>query len=131
VRPPIYQGLKRRWSGFFRALGNIFNGRGDGYPPPILRVWDHQIAMRTSILMLTTDIGSMHYRPRLMVGHDILACHGTSTDDNQYLVEEVSERRLVRAPSSVIQERLGDAHARVVLCGHSHKPHVIQLPTGP
>ena len=64
-------------------------------------------------------------------GHGILACHGTPTNDNQYLVEEVSEHRLVRAPLSVIQERLGDVHARVVLCGHSHQQHLIQLPNGP
>ena len=31
--------------------------------------------------------------------HGILACHGTPTNDNQYLVEEVSDRRLVRATS--------------------------------
>ena len=29
------------------------------------------------------------------------------------------------------QERLGDVHARVVLCGHSHQQHLIQLPNGP
>ena len=63
--------------------------------------------------------------------HGILACHGTPTDDDQYLIEEVSDCRLVRAPLSVIQERLGDVAARVVLCGHSHQPHVIQLPNGP
>jgi putative phosphoesterase len=63
--------------------------------------------------------------------HSILACHGTPTNDNQYLIEEVSDRRLVRAPLSVIQERLGDVHDRVVLCGHSHQQHLIQLPTGP
>ena len=39
----------------------------DGYPTPILQVWDHQIATRTSTLMPTNDIGSMHYRPRLML----------------------------------------------------------------
>jgi hypothetical protein len=26
-------------------------------------------------------------------GHDIFACHGTPTDDNRYLVEEVSAHR--------------------------------------
>ena len=61
----------------------------------------------------------------------IFACHGTPTNDNRYLVENVSERRLVRASPSVIQERLGDISARVVLCGHSHQPHLIQLPNGP
>ena len=52
--------------------------------------------------------------------HGILACHGTPTNDNQYLVEEVSEHRLVRAHPSTIRERLGDIHTRMVLCGHSH-----------
>jgi Calcineurin-like phosphoesterase superfamily domain len=33
--------------------------------------------------------------------------------------------------ASVIQERLGDVQARVVLCGHSHQQHLIQLPDGP
>jgi predicted phosphodiesterase len=63
--------------------------------------------------------------------HGILACHGTPTNDNRYLIEEVSEHRLVRAHPSTIQERLGDVQAGVVLCGHSHQQHLIQLPTGP
>jgi predicted phosphodiesterase len=65
------------------------------------------------------------------VGNGMSACHGTPKNDNQYLIEEVSEGRLVRAPPSVIQERLGDVQARVVLCGHSHQSHIIRLPTGP
>ena len=32
---------------------------------------------------------------------------------------------------STIRERLGDVQARVVLCGHSHQQHLIQLPDGP
>jgi predicted phosphodiesterase len=64
-------------------------------------------------------------------GNGIFACHGTPTDDNQYLIEEVSEHHLVRAHRSTIRERLGDVQARVVLCGHSHQQHLIQLPDGP
>ena len=63
--------------------------------------------------------------------HDVFACHGTPSDDNQYLVEEVSDGRLVRARLATIQERLGDVRARAVLCGHSHQQHLIQLPDGP
>jgi predicted phosphodiesterase len=63
--------------------------------------------------------------------HDILACHGTPTDDNRYLIEEALEGRLVRAHPSTIRERLGDIRAHVVLCGHSHQQHLIQLPNGP
>src|ERR1700728_1864194 len=46
--------------------------------------------------------------------YGVLACHGTPTNDNQYLIEEVSDQRLVRAHPSTIQERLGDVQARVV-----------------
>jgi Icc-related predicted phosphoesterase len=63
--------------------------------------------------------------------HGILACHGTPADDNQYLVEEPLEGRLVRAHPAAIQKRLGDVRARAVLCGHSHQQHLIQLPKGP
>jgi putative phosphoesterase len=63
--------------------------------------------------------------------HGIFACHGTPTNDNRYLIEEASEHRLVRAHPSKIRERLGDVQAGVVLCGHSHQPHLIQLPAGP
>jgi putative phosphoesterase len=63
--------------------------------------------------------------------HGILACHGTPSSDNQYLVEEVIGHRLVRANLSTITERLGDIQARVVLCGHSHQQHFIHLPDGP
>jgi predicted phosphodiesterase len=65
--------------------------------------------------------------PSADAGHGIFACHGTPTNDNRYLVEDVSEHRLVRAHPSTIRERLGDVQARMVLCGHSHRPDLIQL----
>lgn len=63
--------------------------------------------------------------------HGIFACHGTPTDDNQYLIEEPLEHRLMRADPTTIRRRLGDVQARVVLCGHSHQQHLIQLADGP
>ena len=65
------------------------------------------------------------------VDQGIVACHGTPADDNQYLIEEVSGRRLVRSHPFAILERLGEVQARVVLCGHSHQQHLIRLPNGP
>jgi putative phosphoesterase len=61
----------------------------------------------------------------------IFACHGTPTNDNQYLIEEAAAHRLVRAHPSAIRERLGDIQAHVVLCGHGHQQHLIRLPNGP
>jgi predicted phosphodiesterase len=61
----------------------------------------------------------------------IFACHGTPIDDNRYLIEEASGGRIVRASLVTIRERLGDVQDRVVLCGHNHQQHFIQLPDGP
>jgi predicted phosphodiesterase len=63
--------------------------------------------------------------------HGILACHGTPSNDNQYLVEEVSGSRLICSHPSGILGRLGEVQTRVVLCGHSHQQHLIQPPDGP
>jgi len=69
--------------------------------------------------------------PTAIVENGILACHGTPADDNQYLIEEVSEHHLVRAPMAAIKARLANIDARLVLCGHSHQPHLIRLIDGP
>ena len=102
-----------------------------GYPVPIRQVWDRRIDIAHSNL----GADHRHWLGALAIsadaGNGIFACHGTPTNDNQYLIEEVSERRLVRAHPSTIRERLGDVQARVVLCGHSHQQHLIQLPDGP
>ena len=100
-----------------------------GYPVPIRQVWDRRIDTPTPILVQITDTGLVHCSAD--AGNGIFACHGTPTDDNQYLIEKVSEHHLVRAHRSTIRERLGDVQARVVLCGHSHQQHLIQLPDGP
>ncbi len=102
-----------------------------GCRDPIHHGWAHPTDMPARNSMRITVIGSLHCQPSADAGHGIFACHGTPTNDNRYLVEEVSEHRLVRAHPSTIQQRLGDVQARVVLCGHSHQPHLIQLPNGP
>ena len=64
-------------------------------------------------------------------GHGILAFHATPTDDLPYLIEEIHDHRLVRARHDVIRSKLGHVQARIILCGHSHLPHLIRLPDGP
>jgi predicted phosphodiesterase len=63
----------------------------------------------------------------------VLAVHGTPESDVQNLIEEVVAERLRPAPVAVLRERLGEAGmaARVVLCGHSHRPGMLQVPGGP
>lgn len=63
----------------------------------------------------------------------VLAVHGTPGSDLQNLIEEVVAERLRPAPMAVLRERLGaeGMAARVVLCGHSHRTGMVQVPDGP
>jgi predicted phosphodiesterase len=63
----------------------------------------------------------------------VLAVHGSPTSDVQNLIEEVVAERLRPAPMAVLRDRLGVAGmaARVVLCGHSHRTGLVQVPDGP
>ena len=58
--------------------------------------------------------------------------HGPLSGLNERWNAFLTGRALRRASKpSTIKERLGDVQARVVLCGHSHQQHLIQLPDGP
>ena len=68
----------------------------------------------------------------LEVAPDILAIHGTPTDDSTDLLEETVDGRLSPAPRATLATRLGTA-ARpggVVLCGHSHRQALVHGPEG-
>jgi putative phosphoesterase len=67
----------------------------------------------------------------LRLDSDILAVHGRPDDDNNYLLEDIEQGRLVRAAADTIARRLGPTDATLVLCGHSHQQHMIRLPNGP
>lgn len=63
---------------------------------------------------------------------EILAVHGTPTNDSTYLLEEATEDgRLAPARRAVLAQRLGPAASSpVVLCGHSHRQAVVMGPQG-
>ena len=61
---------------------------------------------------------------------ELYLCHGAPTDDQVYLLEDVSSGRPVIRPELEIAERLGGTTANIVLCGHSHLPHAVGLATG-
>ncbi len=67
----------------------------------------------------------------LDIGDGIFAFHATPDHDNRYLVEVVRGGALVRDAVTGIAGRLGKTNARIVLCGHSHNPQLLQLPGGP
>jgi putative phosphoesterase len=62
---------------------------------------------------------------------DVLVCHGTPTDDYTYLLEDRIEDRLALARPAEVAARIGSTTASLVLCGHSHHPHMVRVPGGP
>jgi diadenosine tetraphosphatase ApaH/serine/threonine PP2A family protein phosphatase len=63
----------------------------------------------------------------------VLAFHARPNHDERYLTETITEGRLVRAPLAAIHKRLKalDPAVRIVLCGHSHRAELVELPGGP
>jgi putative phosphoesterase len=66
----------------------------------------------------------------LWAAPEVLAFHATSHRDDLYLMDAVVDGRLVRAGITDIEKRLGPTTARVILCGHSHRPDAVRLANG-
>jgi putative phosphoesterase len=64
--------------------------------------------------------------PIMRVEPEILLCHGSFSDDLQYLLEEVGEHGVSLAPPEVLRERLGVTREALILCGHSHIPRAVR-----
>jgi diadenosine tetraphosphatase ApaH/serine/threonine PP2A family protein phosphatase len=62
---------------------------------------------------------------------EILAAHGTPTEDETFLLEDRVESRMLLSRPRGIKARLGDVKAALVLCGHSHTQQVVHIPGGP
>jgi diadenosine tetraphosphatase ApaH/serine/threonine PP2A family protein phosphatase len=64
------------------------------------------------------------------VGTGILAVHGTPVDDATYFLETIESGRIRLATPDEVQARLGRESFPVILCGHSHMPRTVALPSG-
>ena len=80
-----------------------------------------------------TWIGKLRDLPATIdVNVEVYAVHGTPTDDNTYLLEDTGSGRMAPSSRAAVIERLGAAINRaVVLCGHSHRQSLTQIPGGP
>ena len=56
---------------------------------------------------------------------ELLLCHGTPTDDEQYLLETIAQGGVRLATSQEIEQRLAGTQAAVILCAHTHIPRVV------
>jgi predicted phosphodiesterase len=58
---------------------------------------------------------------------EILLCHGTPSNDETYLLEDVvSGHPVVKAEPEIVR-LLGDVRWPVIVCGHSHIPRLVRL----
>jgi len=64
------------------------------------------------------------------VSEHIFACHGTPDDDDTYLLEKIDGNTLRVPMPEAILHKLGGQTAPLVLCGHSHIPHFVQVTEG-
>jgi diadenosine tetraphosphatase ApaH/serine/threonine PP2A family protein phosphatase len=64
-------------------------------------------------------------------GGDVLAVHGTPTDDETFLLEDRVQSRMHLSTPREIRARLGTVKASLVLCGHSHTQQMVAIPGGP
>lgn len=73
-----------------------------------------------------TNSGQKHWLatlpPLIDMVDGVLACHGTPSDDCDYLIDDIVGGQLSAPSPSVISKRLGPCKADVILCGHSHVP---------
>jgi predicted phosphodiesterase len=61
---------------------------------------------------------------------DLFMCHGTPERDDEYLFEDVSGSGLRIRTGDELAPALAASGRPVLLCGHSHLPQVLRLPTG-
>jgi predicted phosphodiesterase len=61
---------------------------------------------------------------------DLFCCHGSPQRDDEYLLEEISERGVALKSAKALVRQLAAVDRPVVLCGHSHLPRTVQLPDG-
>lgn len=63
------------------------------------------------------------------IGAEILLCHGSPTSDKQYLLETIENGCVRLASPDEINARIRDEAAPIILCGHTHIPRIVALPS--
>jgi putative phosphoesterase len=57
---------------------------------------------------------------------DFLLIHGAPGSDSTYFLETVERGRTRLATPTEIKKRLGETQARIILCGHTHVPRLVE-----
>ncbi|MFX0113265.1 MAG: metallophosphoesterase family protein [Candidatus Hodarchaeota archaeon] len=65
-----------------------------------------------------------------VMSDEFFLCHGSPARDDVYLLEEVREHSVLLKPTPVLVKALSETPQQIILCGHSHLPRTVHLPTG-
>lgn len=66
----------------------------------------------------------------LWLTEEVLLVHGTPDSDLVYFLETIEGDDVRAATASEVEERVGDVDAPLMLCGHTHVPHIHLRPCG-
>ncbi len=77
------------------------------------------------------DLAWLEGLPNTLVLGEVFLCHGTPTQDDDYLLEAVSPAGARLRATEAIAEELASVEEPLVLCAHSHKSRLVQIPGGP
>ena len=65
-----------------------------------------------------------------VLADDLFLCHGAPRSDQAYLLESMSPAGGFLQEPAAIQAQLAGVPQPILLCGHSHIPRIVQLPSG-
>jgi putative phosphoesterase len=68
--------------------------------------------------------------PSSLIIDNLYLCHGTPVSDVQYLFENISHNHFSLRSEKVLKQMISSVSQKIILCGHSHKQHFIQLKSG-
>lgn len=129
----LYGSLDPRGSGELLMAGNVASISGNQdrivHRPPagVEETEDYRFVRRE---ITPEQYGWLASLPATRVEGEVFACHGTPASDESYLLEEVDERGVRLRPAEAIRVDLAGIAQPVVVCGHSHVPRLVHLPTG-
>jgi putative phosphoesterase len=68
--------------------------------------------------------------PPTVVISDFFLCHGTPSNDNEYLFEKITSNGMRLKNKNELQNDIDTIPQKIICCGHSHLKHCLQLPSG-
>lgn len=101
-------------------------------------VWEKSVDTARSIVLdyvckslNSEQINWLKLLPLNMVAYqDFFLCHGSPESDQEYLLKEVQQNRVVLRNNAELKKKLTKVKQRVILCGHDHMPRTVSLPDG-